>query len=64
MENHQRSRVAAVLIDQGKIAVIKRVFPECIHYAFPGGKIEEGETHSDALKQEMTVNSTRYECAG
>lgn len=47
-----RNRGSAILIDNNKIAVIKRVREEDVYYVFPGGGIEEGETPEEATIRE------------
>jgi len=47
--------VAAVVEDEGRFLVTRR--PQGVHLAglweFPGGKIDAGETHAEALAREM-----------
>lgn len=47
---HKRS--AIILIEQGCVALIKRVKNGRRYYTFPGGKVEEGETVEAAAKRE------------
>lgn len=47
-----RSRGSAILIDNNKVAVIKRVRDDDVYYVFPGGGIEEGETPEGATIRE------------
>lgn len=47
---HKRS--AIILIEQGCVALIKRVKNGCRYYTFPGGKVEEDETVEAAAKRE------------
>ncbi|HFK1498231.1 NUDIX domain-containing protein [Bacillus sp. BSL6] len=39
-----RNRGAAIIVQEGKIALIKRIREDETYYVFPGGGIEEGET--------------------
>lgn len=45
-------RVRAVLIHNDKLVLMKRVWKEREYYVFPGGGVEEGETHEQALIRE------------
>lgn len=46
--------VAAVIKDGDQILATRRGYGEFINmWEFPGGKIENGETHEDALKREI-----------
>jgi 8-oxo-dGTP diphosphatase len=47
------ARVRGIIIDDDKIALIERVKPDRTYYIFPGGGIEEGESHVQALQREM-----------
>ena len=49
----KKNRAAAVIIDQGKIALIERKFPEKIFYVFPGGKIDAREDVPAAVAREV-----------
>ena len=48
-----RDRGAAILIQEGKLALIKRIRDKEIYYVFPGGGIEEGETSEEATVREV-----------
>ena len=48
-----RNRGAAIIVQEGKIALIKRIREEETYYVFPGGGIEEGETPEEATKREV-----------
>ncbi|PFL60482.1 hypothetical protein COJ27_21350 [Bacillus cereus] len=39
-----RNRGGAIIVQEGKIALIKRIREGETYYVFPGGRIEEGET--------------------
>ncbi|AZJ21585.1 DNA mismatch repair protein MutT [Bacillus wiedmannii bv. thuringiensis] len=47
-----RNRGAAIIVQEGKIVLIKRIREGEIYYVFPGGGIEEGETPEEATKRE------------
>ncbi|HPH94920.1 MAG TPA: NUDIX domain-containing protein [Anaerolineaceae bacterium] len=53
MEPVQRVRAAAIIIQEGKIALIKRIFPERTYYVFPGGGVEAGEDIPAAVRREV-----------
>lgn len=40
------------MVKQGRILLIKRVFPEKVYWVFPGGGVEEGETVEEAVARE------------
>jgi 8-oxo-dGTP pyrophosphatase MutT (NUDIX family) len=48
----KKERVRAIIIKQGSILLIKRVFPDRTYWVFPGGGVEEGETVVEALERE------------
>lgn len=48
-----RNRGTAVLIEENKVALIKRIREGSIYYVFPGGGIEEGETPEQATVREV-----------
>ncbi|HGA0511276.1 TPA: NUDIX domain-containing protein [Bacillus pacificus] len=48
-----RNRGAAIIVQEGKIALIKRIREEETYYVFPGGGIEEGETPEEATRREI-----------
>ncbi|PFV77692.1 DNA mismatch repair protein MutT [Bacillus sp. AFS059628] len=47
-----RNRGVAIIVQEGKIALIKRIRDGETYYVFPGGGIEEGETPEEATKRE------------
>jgi 8-oxo-dGTP diphosphatase len=47
-----RNRSAVVLIENEKVALMKRIRDGSIYYVFPGGGIECGETPADGAKRE------------
>lgn len=47
-----RDRGAVVIIQNNRVALIKRVRTDSIYYVFPGGGIEPGETPEAAAKRE------------
>ncbi|MBU5217899.1 NUDIX domain-containing protein [Bacillus sp. GX] len=47
-----RNRGAAIIVQGGKIALIKRIRKGETYYVFPGGGIEEGEIPEEATKRE------------
>lgn len=46
-------RVAAIIIQDGSLALIERNRGENKYYVFPGGQVEPGETHTEALVREI-----------
>ena len=48
-----RNRGAAIIVQEGKIALIKRIRDGETYYVFPGGGIEEDETAEEAAKREV-----------
>ncbi|MGR5939306.1 NUDIX hydrolase [Bacillus pacificus] len=48
-----RNRGAAIIVQEGKIALIKRIREDETYYVFPGGGIEEGETPEEATRREI-----------
>lgn len=48
----KKERVRAIIIKQGSILLIKRVFNDRTYWVFPGGGVEAGETVIEALKRE------------
>ena len=64
-----RNRGAAIIVQEGKIALIKRIQEDETYYVFPGGGIEEGETPEEATKREIfeelgTYKSGASNCKG
>jgi len=53
-------RVRAIIIDQDRILLIKRVKKTSIIWVFPGGGLEQGETHEETAirecKEELGVD--------
>lgn len=47
-----RDRGSAVLIENKKVALIKRIKGDLLYYVFPGGGIEQGETPEQATIRE------------
>ncbi|HDR4422029.1 TPA: NUDIX domain-containing protein [Bacillus cereus] len=47
-----RNRGAAIIVQEGKIALIKRIREGETYYVFPGGGIEGNETAEEATKRE------------
>ncbi len=50
----QKTYVAAIVIHEGKLLVIRRVKPGEEYYTFPGGSLEEGETHEAGALRELS----------
>ncbi|MED0936242.1 NUDIX domain-containing protein [Bacillus mobilis] len=48
-----RNRGAAIIVQEEKIALIKRIREDEVYYVFPGGGIEEDETAEEATKREV-----------
>ncbi|WP_459500167.1 NUDIX hydrolase [Bacillus sp. C1] len=69
-----RNRGAALIIQKGQIALIKRIRNHEVYFVFPGGGIEENETPEEAtireVYEELGVHVkiqklvTKYECKG
>ncbi|CAM5200021.1 Mutator protein MutT OS=Ureibacillus acetophenoni OX=614649 GN=SAMN05877842_11351 PE=3 SV=1 [Ureibacillus acetophenoni] len=61
-----RNRGAAIIIEESKVAVIKRTRAGQVYYVFPGGGIEKGETPEMATKreafEELGVNIIVKDC--
>ncbi|EKD59042.1 MAG: MutT/NUDIX family protein [uncultured bacterium] len=55
-----KHRVRAVIEKDGKLLLIKRVKSAGTHWVFPGGGVEDGESHEQALirecKEELGVD--------
>lgn len=49
----KRTRAAGIIIENGKIALIRRVKNGKEHYVFPGGGVEDGETVEEAVLREV-----------
>lgn len=47
-----RNRGSVVIVENDKVAIIRRVRDGIIYYVFPGGGIEKGETPEEAAKRE------------
>ncbi len=47
-----RNRGATIIIENGRVALIKRTKPNRTYYVFPGGGIEAGETPEQAAIRE------------
>lgn len=47
-----RDRSAVVIIENNKVALIKRSMENSVYYVFPGGGIEIGETPEDGATRE------------
>ncbi|MGG0668367.1 NUDIX hydrolase [Sporosarcina koreensis] len=65
---HPRNRGSAVVIEDDKVAVIKRCREGEEYYVFPGGGIEDGETPEHATIreafEELGVQIEVIECLG
>jgi len=47
-----RNRGSVVIVENNKVALIRRVREGLVYYVFPGGGIENGETPEEAAKRE------------
>lgn len=61
MGNNMNERVSAVIINDSKILLIRRIKPGREYYVFPGGGVEEGEDEQYAMlreiKEELSINA-------
>ncbi|MFE7193954.1 NUDIX domain-containing protein [Kitasatospora sp. NPDC057595] len=48
-----RVRVCAVLLHDGRLALIRRERPDGVQHTLPGGLVEEGEDPATALRREL-----------
>lgn len=48
-----KQRVSALLVDQGKILLIRRTKPNEEYYTLPGGTVETGEGLDAAMRREI-----------
>lgn len=46
-------RAAAVLVEEGKVLLIKRTKPDDEYYVMPGGKVEQAESPEQACAREV-----------
>lgn len=46
------SRAAVVIVENGRVALIRRVRAGRVYYLFPGGRVEEGESPEEAAVRE------------
>lgn len=60
--------VAAIIIHQGKVLCMQkgqtRYAYTCYKWEFPGGKIEAGESHQEALRREIQEELDMEICVG
>lgn len=49
----KRDRVASIVVENGNILLMYRINNKKEYYTFPGGGIESGETHIEALEREI-----------
>lgn len=48
-----KKRVSAIILDDNKILLIRRVKPGIEYYTFPGGTVEEEESIEHAMRREI-----------
>lgn len=46
-------RLTSILVEEGRLLVVKQATPHCVHWNLPGGHLEAGETIADGLRREM-----------
>ena len=51
-----RNRGATIIIENGRVALIKRTKPHMTYYVFPGGGIESGETRDKDYTRNIPKN--------
>ncbi|QHE61863.1 NUDIX domain-containing protein [Rossellomorea vietnamensis] len=60
-------RAGIILIENGNLAVIKRIRNGCIYYVIPGGGMEDGETEMETAvreaKEELGINVSELKTA-
>lgn len=60
-------RAGIILIENGNLAVIKRIRNGCIYYVIPGGGMEEGETEMETAvreaEEELGINVSELKLA-
>jgi len=52
MSETMRNRGSVVIVEEDRLALIKRTKDGSVYYVFPGGGIEDGETPESAAKRE------------
>lgn len=62
-----KHRVGIILIDDEKVAVIKRIRDDSVYYVIPGGGMEKGETEIETAtreaKEELGINVSELKFA-
>ena len=52
MNGSEQARARVVIVERGRVALIKRVRDGATYYIFPGGGVEDGETPAEAAIRE------------
>ena len=52
MTSSEAARARVVIVDDGRVALIRRVRAGTTYYIFPGGGVEDGETPAEAAVRE------------